>query len=554
MNMYGTRMKQIEERGPRLDRQFIGWPGNPWTPEQMAKAIRQHPQQRVFLRSLLAMPEDGERKTEDGGQRSEDGGQKGEGRDQKTEVRSQSPGNNIVTLDYAPHAAQMQIHRARDKRFRMVCTGRRFGKTLCLAAELLDRGGCEKGGDYGWVAPTYNVAERGIEAFRKFGFGFVQESGRTPCRVEFQGCDGFPRTRIWFLSADNPDNMRGFGFQGLVIDEAATIPHDVWQYVLRPTISQTLGWAMLVSTPAGRNWFYDLFTRGMDPLETNYASFTFPSNASPFFPAQEWEEARRVYGERAFRQEYMAEFMEDSAGVFKGIDACLFNPDIEVRGQRPEVSGNVVIGCDVAKHKDWTVLIAMDAETGRCFAMDRFNQLDWPIQKERIVGFARQWHGRVIMDATGVGDPIYDDLKRVLPDIEPCLLTVGKKMELIERLRMAVELRKVSWPGTASSRSGSQTVGQSGGGALVLPDRRTAGLSDGGNWGILTDEMKRYEFEIGETGRISYGAPSGYHDDCVIALALANHRKWEGEQCGHMFAIPGGPRRRLRGQERCVEY
>ena len=67
MNRYGTRMTQIEERGPRLERQFVGWPGNPWTPEQMAKAIRQHPQQRVFLRSLL--------ETEVRGQRAEGGGQ-----------------------------------------------------------------------------------------------------------------------------------------------------------------------------------------------------------------------------------------------------------------------------------------------------------------------------------------------------------------------------------------------------------------------------------------------------------------------------------------------
>ena len=66
--------------------------------------------------------------------------------------------------------------------------------------------------------------------------------------------------------------------------------------------------------------------------------------------------------------------------------------------------------------------------------------------------------------------------------------------------------------------------------------------------------MKRYEFEYGATGRISYGAPSGYHDDCVIALALANYRKWEGEQCGTMVAFPGGPRRRLRGEERCLMW
>ncbi|MBM4020197.1 MAG: hypothetical protein FJ288_18070, partial [Planctomycetes bacterium] len=221
-----------------------------------------------------------------------------------------------ITLNYSPHPAQLEIHRARAKRFRSVCTGRRFGKTLCLAAELLDRGGCDppspaetapggclsssgagygaarRGRDYGWVAPTYNVAERGIEAFRTIAEGFVDVCGRAPSRVEFCGPAG--PVRVWFLSADNPDNIRGFGFQGVVIDEAASIPADVWHYVLRPTIAQTLGWAAFVSTPKGRNWFYDLFTRGLDPSETEYASFRFPSNASPFFPAKEWEEARRT--------------------------------------------------------------------------------------------------------------------------------------------------------------------------------------------------------------------------------------------------------------------
>jgi hypothetical protein len=57
---------------------------------------------------------------------------------------------------YVPHAAQRAIHHARDKRFRTVCTGRRFGKTMCLAAELLDHGVNYAAGDYGWIAPTYN--------------------------------------------------------------------------------------------------------------------------------------------------------------------------------------------------------------------------------------------------------------------------------------------------------------------------------------------------------------------------------------------------------------
>jgi len=66
------------------------------------------------------------------------------------------------------------------------------------------------------------------------------------------------------------------------------------------------------------------------------------------------------------------------------------------------------------------------------------------------------------------------------------------------------------------------------------------------SWEVVTNEMKRYEYSISATGHISYNAPAGYHDDCVIALALANHRRWEMESCGRMLRIAprtGGDRR-----------
>jgi len=107
-----------------------------------------------------------------------------------------------------------------------------------------------------------------------------------------------------------------------------------------------------------------------------------------------------------------------------------------------------VIGCDVAKHTDFTVLIAMDAASGRCFAMERFNHLDWPVQKERIAEFVRRHGGRLIMDATGVGDPVYDDLRLVCPDVEAFKFTAGSKVALVQRLIVAVEQRAISWPGS----------------------------------------------------------------------------------------------------------
>jgi hypothetical protein len=404
-----------------------------------------------------------------------------------------------TTFNYVPHAGQRTIH-ACDRRFRTVCCGRRWGKTLCLAAELLDRAGGEAAGDYGWIAPTYFIAERGVEAFRDIAPDFVTIAGRNPVRATFTGAHG--ESRILFLSADNPESILGLGFKGIVVDEAARIPADVWHYTIRPTLAQTMGWATLISTPNGRGWFYDLHTRGKDPAETDYASFHFPSKSNPYFPKEEWEEARRTLPEDVFRQEYLAEFLEDSAGVFRNVDDCLTS-DI-----RPQTS-EIVIGCDLAKHTDHTVLIAMDRKSGHCLEMDRFNHLDWPIQKERIVSFYRKYNGLLVLDATGIGDPVYDDLRHVIPRIQPVKLTNVSKAQLIQRLVVAVEQRQIGWPAA---------------------------------WTVLTDEMKRYEYQITSSGNITYNAPGGYHDDCVIALALANSERYQFKWTGAIRLLPSAPR------------
>lgn len=409
-------------------------------------------------------------------------------------------------INYAAHPGQQSIHDARDRRFRVVCCGRRWGKTLSLAAELLDAGGAE-GGTYGWIAPTYFISDRGVEALRDIAGDYVRIVGRNPVRAEFTGAAG--DARILFLSADNPESILGLGFKGIVVDEAARIPADVWHYTIRPTLAQTMGWATLISTPNGRGWFYDLHTRGKDPQETDYQSFHFPSNSNPYFPQEEWEEAKRTMPADVFRQEYEAEFLEDSAGVFHNVDACL----MQTAGMRTD---DVAIGCDLAKHTDHTVLIAMDRKTGQCLEMDRFNHLDWPIQKERIVNFYRKYNGLLIMDATGIGDPVYDDLRHIIPRIEPVKLTNLSKAQLIQRLIVAIEQRQIGWPAA---------------------------------WPVLTDEMKRYEYQITPNGSITYNSPGGYHDDCVIALALANSARFQFKWTGNarLFnAIRHEPTYRLR--------
>jgi len=122
----------------------------------------------------------------------------------------------------------------------------------------------------------------------------------------------------------------------------------------------------------------------------------------------------------------------------------------------------------------------------------------------------------LMLDATGVGDPVYDALARELPDVTPFKITQTTKRELVQGLMLAIEKRDVGWPAS---------------------------------WDVLTSELERYEYEIGPTGSISYGAPSGYHDDCVIALALAQWgRNKYGAGAGMFHAFANG----WRGQSKSI--
>ena len=113
--------------------------------------------------------------------------------------------------------------------------------------------------------------------------------------------------------------------------------------------------------------------------------------------------------------------------------------------------------------------------------------------------------------------------KRVYGDIEAFKFTPHSKTELVQRLIVAVEQRKVSWPGPRG----------------VFEQKDAKDTKDGRDWEVLTNEMRRYEYAIGPSGGITYSAPAGYHDDCVMALALANHRRWETEACGRMMRLEG---------------
>jgi phage terminase large subunit-like protein len=358
--------------------------------------------------------------------------------------------------------------------------GRRWGKTITGLNWLLS-GSCERPGESWWVAPIYSQSKMAFRTFlsaAKKGKAEAAFKAVSHSELRIEMING---AAIMFKSADNPDNLRGEGLCRVVVDEAARVKREVWEAVLRPAVSDTQGRVLFISTPKGKNWFYELWTRGQDKLQPEFKSWKFPTADNPKISESDILQARQSLPVDVFNQEYLAEFLENSAGVFRNIQACIGS-----RREEPLPGKEYSAGLDLARLTDFTVLTILD-QAGRQVYWDRFNLLDWTVQKERIIPVIRLYKAKLNVDATGVGDPIYEDLRRADLDVQGYKFTADSKKKLIETLMIGFDQKKVS----------------------IFDER------------VQTNELEIFEYRIGSSGMVHYSAPEGYHDDAVIALALA---------------------------------
>jgi hypothetical protein len=370
---------------------------------------------------------------------------------------------------------QTSFHKSGAKYRIMIC-GRQMGKTKAGAQEVLR---LAKDHTIGFVvAPTYWHTQRcWREILSVIGPHFnkvVKSIQRQERRIILRN-----NATIWFKSADNPDSLRSESLDWAWLDECALIKQQAW-HAIEPAL---YGPVIMTTTPKGHNWVYELFTRGQDPLQLAYDSWNYPTSINPYYPKDKIKEAQRVLPELIFRQEYLGEFIEDIGAVFRGVKAHVRDiPLASVPHNR------YVIGVDLAKHEDFTVLIALNVLNGDVCGFDRFQQLDWVFIQKRIINFVNTYNkGRVLVDSTGVGDPIYDQLRRNGVHCEGYKFTNSTKADLIENLSLMMDNDQIHYPD--------------------IPE--------------LLNELRLFGYEQSPSGTIRYHAPEGYHDDCVIALALA---------------------------------
>ena len=364
-----------------------------------------------------------------------------------------------------PHINQQKILDA-ERRFIVVMCGRRFGKSelsqILIIKEALN------GGQVAYITPTYGLAQVFFERLTKV-LPFKSNISKLKIYCPNEGS-------IEFFTGERLDNLRGRKFHLVIVDEAAFIAdlEDGWNNSIRPTLTDYEGRAVFLSTPRGKNFFYSLF---MKQGENDWQSFKFSTYDNPHINPREIDDARIQLPEVVFEQEYMANPSENSANPFGNafIKRCV----------KPISAQPIVCyGIDLAKSVDYTVIIGLDKD-GNVAYFDRF-QMDWHNTKETI---KRLPPAPIVVDSTGVGDPILEDLLREGVNIEGLKFTSQSKQQLMEGLASAIQQGRIGFPE-----------------------------------GVIVDELDVFEYQFTAHG-VRYSAPSGFHDDTVMALALAwqNH-------------------------------
>jgi len=386
-----------------------------------------------------------------------------------------------------PHPAQATMI-AESARFNVAACGRQIGKTT-LGIERIARAS-SSGQPCAWFAPTYKFLDEVWRTLRTLLEPVTASKNEQQHHLDLRGGGSID---CWSL--EDPDAGRGRRYKLLVVDEAAMVREleTVWQASLRPTLSVLEGGVWFLSTPKGLNYFHHLYQLGQDPLESEWRSWQMPSSRSPFIKPEELEAARRSLPERVYAQEYLAIFLEIAgAGVFRGVhDVARLEP------QPPQRGHAYVFGVDVARTDDFTVISVLDATTAEQVALDRFADVDFETQLERLHRWANLYRPRaIVVEANSFGMPLVERLQtgyqtllewRPALPIVPFTTTNATKQVIVQHL------------------------------ALLIEDGRLTLLDEP----VQTAELVAYEIERLPSGLLRYGAPVGQHDDTVMALALA---------------------------------
>lgn len=392
-----------------------------------------------------------------------------------------------IPHQFQPRKYQLELL-ASPARFKIAVWHRRAGKSKTVLNQQIQRSQLKRG-IYYYFLPTYRQAKSVIwDSLIKehVPLEIVEKINDSELAIYYKN-GSIQR----FVGCEDIDKHRGINPIDVVFDEYSEMSEQIWTAIIQPVLRENGGTASFIFTPKGKNHSWKLLQLAIGNPEW-YASLR-SVNETNVFSSEQLDEIKRNTPQALFNQEYMCEFVEGAGQFFRRIKQNLY--DVK---PLPE-NGDFQLGVDLAKYQDWTVITPFNLNFFIAYPQERFNQVDWVLQKARIEASARRHSaidtGQTALiwpDATGVGDPIVEDLKarglRVGGDNgEGFKFTEQSRTNLLNNLSILLEQDKIKIP------------------------------NDEG----LIGELESFRYELTERGRAKITVPDGMHDDRVMSLALS---------------------------------
>ncbi len=382
---------------------------------------------------------------------------------------------------YKPHPKQREIHDAleTDIKYCIVSIGRQFGKTLFAENQAVKWGLENNNWKVGWISPTYKQAKKVFKEIAKALADCIYVIGvnRGDLVIEFNN-----GSVIQFYSAEAYDSIRGETFDALICDEFAFFKPEAWNEVLKATVLVRGKKVLILSTPKGKNQFYNLFN--LAEHNSNYISFRGSSYDNPFIDPEEIREAERNLPDHVFKQEYLAEFLDNGSSVFRNIKECI---------KSSNNTSSLYAGIDLGRSDDYTVLTIVDSNNIEVYS-ERWRHMEWSSIINNIVEQLNKFRPNTLVESNGAQDAIFEQIRNKVSynknSIQPFVTTSKSKQNIVEDL-------------------------------IVKFENKDIGII-GHDWQINELEVFTYEYNL-KTRAIKYNAPVGLHDDYVMSRAICNH-------------------------------
>lgn len=370
-----------------------------------------------------------------------------------------------------------------------ICKSKRqVGKSLLLIGELLYFAINYKGTVNGCISPTLNQSRKLYKEILKItqDTGVIRKKNDSLLEIEF-----INGSTILFKSAEQRDNLRGYTYNFLCIDEAAYISDEIYG-IVKPSTDVHKAPTLIVSTPKFRlGFFFELFSKGQTGDFPNIHSYDFNNyDTSCLLSKESLEMYRQMLPKNQFLTEYLGEFMDSDSSVFSGFMECIKQP-------KNDEYKELFVGIDWGNgtNNDDTVICGIN-ERGEQVFLEYFNNKNTTEQIEYIYQYLVAYLPKIkkiLCECNSLGKPLTELLRNKINKmsmVEDWITTNESKARLVSQMQVAFEQQQI---------------------ILLLDETQKAQLS-----------MYECTYNL-KTGNISYNAPNGAHDDICIALMLS----WE---------------------------